>query len=177
MRNGVHSENISSLSHSLSFILETNSKMIVSFSHQCANCLTDFFSPLLLVLLLLAAYVRFGACLLLRARPPPLCHTYISSIFVLRIPPATKAINQVSCYIYCFTVLYGMLFFFLLWLYLSPSLFIFFSMFQKSSLSFMFNVHNTYIGWWAISPFHSGSRAISIVGVAAVKNVYPKKTT
>lgn len=67
---------------------------------------------------------------LLLSRIHALYHTHThthSSIFVLRIPPATKAINQVSCYIYCLTVLYGVCFF---------SLFVFSSPFAMLSFSF-----------------------------------------
>lgn len=62
-----------------------------------------------LSLLLLLDLLLFVVC----ASAQVLLLSGTHSIFILRIPPATKAINQVSFFIYCFTVLYGVLFFLL----------------------------------------------------------------
>lgn len=76
-----------------------------------------FFMPRYMRVCVCARETSFSpACTHLQAHKNARTHMEIytePSIFVLRIPPATKAINQVSCYIYCLTVLYGVCFFLL----------------------------------------------------------------
>lgn len=98
---------ISSLFRSLSRFVQwrttQNRKMAVCMCVCiCLACAYVFDTALLDLLLL--------CCVWVRTRKTSFSPVHTHSIFVLRIPPATKAINQVSCYIYCFTVLYGVFF-------------------------------------------------------------------
>lgn len=101
---------ISSLLRSLSLCA-----IRTTYSHAHKNIRTGNKCVLLtlvccwLSLLLLLDLLLFLVC----ASAQDLLLSSTHSIFILRIPPATKAINQVSFYIYCFTVLYGVLFFLL----------------------------------------------------------------